>query len=151
MVRRGVFGLPVNADALQVPRVTYSDPELAAIGMGEAEARKTHGDNIRVETFDFAENDRAQAEGDTRGFGKLITTAKGQVLGVTLVGRHAGDHIHIWSLVLSARLKLSQLTGMIAPYPTRGEIGKRLAGQWYTPALFSDRTRKVVSVLKRLV
>ncbi len=151
VVRRGVFGLPVNADALQVPRVTYSDPELAAIGMGEAEARKTHGDGIRVETFHFTENDRAQAEGDTRGFGKLITTAKGQVLGVTLVGRHAGDHIHIWSLVLSARLKLSQLTGMIAPYPTRGEIGKRLAGQWYTPALFSDRTRKVVSVLKRLV
>ena len=149
LVRRAVFALPVNADTLQVPRVTYCDPELAAIGLGEVEARKTHGDDIRVETFDFAENDRAIAEGDTRGFGKLITTTKGKVLGVTLVGRHAGDHIHLWSLVLSAGLKLSQLTSMIAPYPTRGEIGKRLAGQWYTPALFSDRTRALVSVLKR--
>ena len=149
LVRRAVFALPVNADTLQVPRVTYCDPELAAIGLGEVEARKAHGDDIRIETFDFAENDRAIAEGDTRGFGKLITTKKGRVLGVTLVGRHAGDHIHLWSLVLSAGLKLSQLTSMVAPYPTRGEIGKRLAGQWYTPALFSDRTRSLVSILKR--
>lgn len=149
VVRRAVFALPVKADAFQVPRVTYCDPELASIGLGEAEARKAHGDDIRVETFDFAENDRAIAEGDTRGFGKLITTKKGKVLGVTLVGRHAGDHIQLWSLVMSAGLKLSHLTSMIAPYPTRGEISKRLAGQWYTPALFSDRTRKLVSILKR--
>ena len=84
------------------------------------------------------------------GLGKLVTTKKGKVLGVTLVGRHAGDHIHVWALAMSAKLKLSALTGMIAPYPTRGEIGKRLAGMWYTPALFSDRTRKLVSVLKHL-
>ena len=70
------------------------------------------------------------------------------MLGVTLVGRHAGDHIQLWSLALTAGLKLSQLTGMIAPYPTRGEISKRLASAFYTPALFSDRTRKVVSILK---
>lgn len=149
VIRRAVFGLPVNADALQVPRVTYSDPELASIGLGEAEARRIHGQDVRIETFPFADNDRAIAEDDTRGFGKLITTAKGKVLGVTLVGRHAGDHIHLWSLVMSAGLKLSQLTGMIAPYPTRGEINKRLAGQWYTPALFSRRTRALVAVLKR--
>lgn len=149
VVRRAVFALPVNVEGLQVPRVTYCDPELASIGLGEAEAREAHGENIRIETFDFAENDRAIAEGDTRGFGKLTTTKKGKVLGVTLVGRHAGDHIHLWALVMSAGLKLSQLTSMIAPYPTRGEISKRLAGQWYTPTLFSDRTRKLVSILKR--
>lgn len=148
VVRRAVFALPVNADALQTPRVTYCDPQLAAIGLGESEARVIHGDDLRVEHFDFAENDRAIAEGDTRGFGKLITTKKGKILGVTLVGRQAGDHIHLWSLVMSAGLKLSQITSMIAPYPTRGEIGKRLAGQWYTPALFSDRTRRLVAILK---
>ncbi len=148
VVRRAVFALPVNADALQTPRVTYCDPQLASIGLGESEARGIHGDDLRVEHFDFAENDRAIAEGDTRGFGKLITTKKGKILGVTLVGRQAGDHIHLWSLVMSAGLKLSQITSMIAPYPTRGEIGKRLAGQWYTPALFSDRTRRLVAILK---
>jgi len=150
VVRRAIFGLRVNADALAVPRVTYADPEIAAIGLGEAEARRIHGDTVRVEVFPFAENDRAQAEGDTRGFGKLVTTRRGKVLGVTLVGRNAGDHIHVWSLALSAGLKLSKLTGMIAPYPTRGEISKRLAGQWYAPALFSPMTRRLVAVLKRL-
>ncbi|MDP1618042.1 NAD(P)/FAD-dependent oxidoreductase [Phenylobacterium sp.] len=150
VVRRAIFGLPVNADTLQVPRVTYSDPELAAIGLSETEARKAHGDDIRVELVDFAGNDRAIAEGDVRGFGKLITTSRGKILGVTLVGRHAGDHIQLWALALSAGLKLSQITGMIAPYPTRGELNKRLAGQWYTPALFSSRTRKIVALLKHL-
>lgn len=150
VVRRAIFGLPVNADTLQVPRVTYSDPELAAIGLSEAEARQAHGEDIRVEIVEFAGNDRAIAEGDVRGFGKLITTAKGKILGVTLVGRHAGDHIQLWALAMSAGLKLSQVTGMVAPYPTRGEINKRLAGQWYTPALFSSRTRKVGALLKHL-
>jgi len=150
VVRRAIFGLPVNAETLQVPRVTYSDPELAAIGLGEAEARKAHGDDIRVEIVELAGNDRAIAEGDVRGFGKLITTARGKILGVTLVGRHAGDHIQLWALAMSAGLKLSQVTGMIAPYPTRGELNKRLAGQWYTPALFSSRTRRVVALLKHL-
>lgn len=150
LVRRAILAMPVNADALAVPRVTYCDPELAAIGVSEAEARQAHGGDIRVETFHFDDNDRAQAEGDVRGLGKLITTKKGKVLGVTLVGRHAGDHIHVWALAMSAKLKLSALTGMITPYPTRGEIGKRLAGMWYTPALFSDRTRKLVSILKHL-
>lgn len=150
VVRRAIFAMPVNADSLAAPRVTYCDPELAAIGLSEAEARKAHGDQVRIETFHFADNDRAQAEGDVRGLGKLITTKKGKVLGVTLVGRSAGDHIHVWALAMSAKLKLSALTGMIAPYPTRGEIGKRLAGMWYTPALFSDRTRKLVSLLKHV-
>jgi pyruvate/2-oxoglutarate dehydrogenase complex dihydrolipoamide dehydrogenase (E3) component len=151
VVRRAVFGLPVNAEALALPRVTYADPELATIGLSEVDARKAHGDDLRVEQIAFAENDRAQAEGDVRGFGKLVTTAKGKVLGVTLVGRHAGDHIGIWALAMSAGLKLSKLTGMIAPYPTRGEINKRLAGQWYTPALFSDRTRRLVWLLKHFI
>ncbi len=151
VVRRAVFGLPVDARTLALPRVTYCDPELAAIGLSEAEARRQYGENIRIEQIAFAENDRAQAEGDVRGFGKLITKSKGKVLGVTLVGRHAGDHIGTWALAISAGLKLSQLTNMIAPYPTRGEINKRLAGQWYLPALFSNRTRRLVQMLKHLI
>ena len=149
-VRKALFALPINAGALVVPRVTYADPELAAVGLTEAEARKAHGDDIRVLTQPFEDNDRAQAEGDTRGFARLVATKGGKVLGVTIVGAHAGDHIQVWSLALSAGLRLSQLTGMIAPYPTRGEINKRLAGQWYTPTLFSPRTRRVVSLLKHL-
>jgi pyruvate/2-oxoglutarate dehydrogenase complex dihydrolipoamide dehydrogenase (E3) component len=149
-VRRALFASPINADRLVVPRVTYSDPELAAVGLTEAQAREKHGADIKVLVSPFADNDRAQAEGDTRGFGKLILSSRGQILGATLVGARAGDHLAVWTQALTARLKLSGLTGVIAPYPTRGEINKRLAGQFYTPTLFSPGVRRLVSVLKRL-
>jgi pyruvate/2-oxoglutarate dehydrogenase complex dihydrolipoamide dehydrogenase (E3) component len=149
-VRKALFAAPINADALIVPRVTYCSPELASVGLTEAQARAEHGEDIKVLVQPFADNDRAQAEGDIRGFGKLITSKGGKILGVTLVGAHAGDHLPLWVLTMTAGLKLSTLTGMIAPYPTRGEINKRLAGQWYTGALFSPATRRLVSVLKRI-
>ena len=148
-VRKALFAAPINADSLLVPRVTYTSPELAAVGLTEAQARAAHGDDVRVLVQPFADNDRAQAEGDIRGFAKLIASRRGKILGVTLVGAHAGDHLPLWVLTMTTGLKLSQLTGMIAPYPTRGEINKRLAGQWYTGALFSPATRRLVSVLKR--
>ena len=149
-VRKALFAAPINADALIVPRVTYCSPELTSVGLTEAQARAAHGEDIRVLVQPFADNDRAQAEGDIRGFGKLITSKGGKILGLTLVGAHAGDHLPIWVLTITAGLKLSTLTGMIAPYPTRGEINKRLAGQWFTGALFSPATRRLVSVLKRI-
>ncbi|MEO8812404.1 MAG: FAD-dependent oxidoreductase, partial [Caulobacteraceae bacterium] len=149
-IRKALFALPTNADTLVVPRVTYADPELAQVGPTEAEARRIHGDGVRVIVIPFADNDRARTEGDCRGFGKLVATASGKILGVTLVGRHAGDQIGLWSLILSRRLKLSSLTGMIAPYPTRGEISKGMAGQWFAPKLFSPATRRLVAILKHL-
>jgi pyruvate/2-oxoglutarate dehydrogenase complex dihydrolipoamide dehydrogenase (E3) component len=149
-IRNALFRLRVDADKLVVPRITYCDPELAAVGLSEAEARERHGDKVWIERFDFANNDRATAEGDRRGFGKLIAATDGRILGAVIVGAGAGDIIHQWVLAMSAGLKLSKLTGMIAPYPTRGELPKRLAGQYYTPALFSPATRRLVSLLNRL-
>jgi pyruvate/2-oxoglutarate dehydrogenase complex dihydrolipoamide dehydrogenase (E3) component len=149
-VRRALFASPVNVDKLVAPRVTYTDPELAVVGLTETEARAKHGDAIRVISQSFEHNDRAQTEADTRGFGKLITDRKGGVLGAAIVGKDAGDLIQPFVLAMSAGVKLSKLAGMITPYPTRGEIVKRLAGQWYSPILFAPRTRRLVSLLKRL-
>jgi len=150
VVRRSLFALRVNVDRLVVPRVTYCDPELASVGMSEAEARAAHGEDVKIVSIPFHENDRAQAEGDTVGFGKLITTKAGKVLGVSLVGRGAGDQINLWTLAVAQKLSLRSFTDLIVPYPTRGEISKRLAGAWYAPALFAPRTRRLVSVLKHL-
>jgi len=149
-VRRALFASPVNADAMVIPRATYTEPELAVVGLTEAEARARHGEAVKVVTHAFHDNDRAQTEGDTRGFGKLITDRKGRILGAAIVGAHAGDLIQPFVVAMSAGVKLSALAGYIAPYPTRGEIVKRLAGQWYSPILFSPRTRRLVSLLKRL-
>src|SRR5690606_9411406 len=91
VVRKALFASPVNADVLVVPRVTYTDPELAVVGLGEAEARRLHGDAVRVVVQRLSQNDRAQAEGDTRGLAKLITGKGGAILGVGIAARGAGD------------------------------------------------------------
>ena len=149
-VRNALFKTPFRADAKPVPAVTYCSPELAQIGLTEAEAKAAHGDAVTVTHWDFAENDRAQAERTTTGGGKLIVGKGGRLLGASLVGEGAGEAIQLIGLAMSNGLKVQALTGFISPYPTRGEIAKRLAGAYYTPTLFSDRTRRLVGLLQRI-
>lgn len=149
IIRRALFAQATDVEALVVPRVTYTDPEIAAVGLSEADARKLHGDRVQILSVPFNGNDRAIAEGDTRGLGKLILDPNGRILGVAIVGRGAGELIHPWALAMTAKLKLRAFADFIAPYPTRGEIHKRLASAFFSPILFSGRTRALVSLLKR--
>lgn len=150
VVRSALFRLPVRTDRSPIPRVTYADPELAQVGLTEAEAREALGDRLEVIREAFTGNDRAVTEGETAGFLKLMAV-KGRPVGVTIVGRGAGDLILPWVLAMSAGLKLTALTGMIAPYPTRGEISKRAAGSYFTPRLFgSPWPKRVVRLLSKL-
>ena len=146
VIRNALFRLPAKVNYAAVPWVTYTTPELAHVGMGEADARKAHGD-IRVLRFPFAENDRAQAERETDGLVKVVTTRKGIVVGASMVGPHAGELIQSWILPISKRMHIKHMAGVILPYPTLGEVNKRAAGSFYTPTLFSDRTRKIVKFL----
>lgn len=148
-VRRALFAQPVDVEALIAPRVTYTDPEIAAVGLSEAEAREVHGEAVRALSVSFAGNDRAIAEGDARGLARVVLDGKGRILGAGIVGRGAGELILPWALAMTAKLKLRAFTDVIAPYPTRGEIHKRLASAFYSPILFSGRTRALVSLLKR--
>ncbi|MFC1674255.1 dihydrolipoyl dehydrogenase family protein [Pseudomonadota bacterium] len=153
VIRNALFKLPAKAKTHHVPWVTYTDPELAHVGMTEVQAREKFGDKapnkIRVLTWDFAENDRAQAERDTEGSLKAIVTKRGKILGCTIVGAQAGELIQPWVLALEQGLKIGALASTVAPYPTRGEISKRAAGSFYTASLFGERTRKIVQFLMR--
>jgi pyruvate/2-oxoglutarate dehydrogenase complex dihydrolipoamide dehydrogenase (E3) component len=148
VIKNALFRLPAKADHSTVPWVTYTTPELAQVGLTEEEARKSHGE-IRILRWPFHENDRAQAEGVTNGLIKAITTPKGKILGCGIVGPSAGELIQTWVLAMSQNLKIGAIAQMIAPYPTLGEVSKRAAGSYYTPSLFSERTRKIVRFLSK--
>ncbi|MEX1035787.1 MAG: FAD-dependent oxidoreductase [Sneathiella sp.] len=147
VIRNALFRLPAKVDYSAVPWVTFTDPELANVGLTEAAAREQYGDKTRVLTFPFAVVDRARTERQTNGMIKAITTNKGQILGAGIVGAHAGELIHPWGLAITGKLKIGTMASFIAPYPTYGEISKRVAGSYYTPSLFSPRTRAIVKFL----
>jgi pyruvate/2-oxoglutarate dehydrogenase complex dihydrolipoamide dehydrogenase (E3) component len=149
-IRGALFRAPAKLDPAIVPWATYSDPELAQVGLGEREARQKHGDGIRVLRWSFAENDRAHTERATEGLVKAITNARGRILGATIVGPQAGELIQPWCLAISRRLKISALASFVPPYPTLGEAGKRAAGSYFTEALFGPRTQRLVRFLSRL-
>ena len=149
VIRNALFRLPAKVDYRAVPWVTYTDPELAHVGMTEDDARKAHG-TIRVLRHGFAENDRARAEREIEGSVKVITDGRGVIVGASIVGAHAGELVQSWILPIQKKMKVKDVAGLILPYPTLGEANKRVAGSYFTPKLFSDRTRKVVRFLSRL-
>jgi pyruvate/2-oxoglutarate dehydrogenase complex dihydrolipoamide dehydrogenase (E3) component len=147
VLQNALFRLPAKvAGDATVPHVTYCDPELAQVGLTEAAARDA-GHAVTVLRASFADNDRARTERADEGLAKIIVGRRGRILGAGVVGAGAGDLIQPWVLARSAKLKIGSLATMIAPYPTRGEIGKSAAGAWYTPTLFGERTRRLVRFL----
>jgi len=149
VIRNMLFKLPAKVDYSAVPWVTYSDPELAHVGLSEADAIKA-GQEVRVLRWSLAENDRAQAEKRTEGLIKVITSPKGLILGAGIVGLHAGELIQPWILAITQKMKIGAMASMIAPYPTLAEANKRIAGSFYTEKLFSSATRSVVKLLLKI-
>ncbi len=146
VIRHALFRLPVRADYSAIPRVTYTDPELAQVGLSEAEARARHG-RVTIARADFAQNDRAMTERRGEGFAKLMLDRRGRILGATIVGAHAGELILPWTLALGQKLKLASMASMIASYPTLSEIGKRAAGNYFTPIVFGNRVKALAAFL----
>jgi pyruvate/2-oxoglutarate dehydrogenase complex dihydrolipoamide dehydrogenase (E3) component len=151
VIRQIVFGLPAKATTAHIPWVTYTDPELAQVGLTEAQARNEYGAAVTVLKQDFHHNDRAQTEGRAVGLLKLMVV-KGRPVGVSIAGPQAGELIGLWALAITNRMKLSQIAGMVAPYPTLGEISKRAAGSYFTPQLFENpRLKQVVRLIQRFL
>ena len=148
VVRRALFRLPVKVDASLIGWVTFTQPELAHVGLSEAQARTVHGRKIAVLRWPYRENDRAQAERATEGFVKVVTDRRGRILGVDIVGEHAGELIQMWSLAIAQKLNIKAMTGWISPYPTFTEINKRAAYRYYANAASNPWVRKVIGWLK---
>ena len=149
IIRQALLGLPARNRTDHIPHVTYTEPELAQIGPTEAQARETHGGNLEVVRFPYAENDRAIAERKTEGLIKVMVV-RGRPVGVSIAGAQAGELVNLWALVLANKLKMKHVAGMVAPYPTLGEINKRVAGAYFSPRLFDNAmVKRVVGLIQR--
>ncbi|HEY4297624.1 MAG TPA: FAD-dependent oxidoreductase, partial [Paraburkholderia sp.] len=147
VLRHALFRQSISADKDAVPRVTFTDPELAQIGMSETDARQRRL-KIRILRWPYHDNDRAQIERETHGHIKVITTAKGMIVGVTIVGAKAGELISMWTLAIAQKLNVSAIADVVVPYPALTEIGKRAAIEQLTPGLTSPRLRRIIAWLR---
>jgi pyruvate/2-oxoglutarate dehydrogenase complex dihydrolipoamide dehydrogenase (E3) component len=150
VIRNAVFRVPARVDYAALPWVTYTDPELAQIGLTESEARRQHGQDVAVTRFVLADSDRAQAERDAGGLVKVVARRNGRILGASILAPQAGELAHLWVLASEQRLKLKDIAGMLAPYPTWGEANKMAAAEFYKPLLFNLWTRRAVRLLSWL-
>lgn len=148
IIRRALFRLPARINYAALPRVTYTHPELAQVGLTEAQARAA-GHRIETLRWPLSDNDRAVAEGDRVGLVKLVI-GSGRVLGAGILAPNAGEMISLWGLAIAQRIRLRALASQIVPYPTRTEAGKRAAGTFFLPRLFAPRSRQLVRLLTRL-
>ncbi|KIC15282.1 dihydrolipoyl dehydrogenase family protein [Leisingera sp. ANG-DT] len=151
IIRSALFGLPSKAKTSHIPWATYTDPELAQVGLTEMQARDRYGVKLEVARFDYHHNDRAIAERKTKGFIKVMVV-KGRPVGVTIAGHQAGEHIALWSMAIANNLKMSQVAAMVAPYPSMSEINKRVAGAYFSPRLFeSSLVKRAVRFVQRWI
>jgi pyruvate/2-oxoglutarate dehydrogenase complex dihydrolipoamide dehydrogenase (E3) component len=149
VIRHALFRLPVRANDAAIPWVTFTDPELAHVGLTQAQARERHR-AVRVLRWPYHENDRAQTERATKGHIKVVTSKGGKILGATIVGAAAGELITTWTLAIARGLNIRAMAAIVVPYPTLAEIGKRAAITYFIPGLTSPFVRRIIGLLRRL-
>ncbi|MGH7531119.1 MAG: dihydrolipoyl dehydrogenase family protein [Gemmatimonadales bacterium] len=129
VVQNALTPLKARADYRLVPRVTFTDPEVAAIGLTPAEA--SAAGRHEVYRYEFGDLDRAITDGADVGFCKIVTGRRGRIVGATIVGRGAGELIVPIALAMRQGIPLRALANVIYPYPTMSEVVKRTAQAWY--------------------
>ena len=151
LVRSLMFGLPAKARTDHIPWATYTDPELAQVGLTEAQARKKHGDKLTVVRSEYAHNDRANADLRTTGLIKVMVVG-GKPVGASIAGHLAGELIGMWAMAIANGLKMQAISNTVLPYPTYMELNKRAAGAYFSPKLFeSAMVKRVVGLVQRWI
>lgn len=143
VLSNAILHLPRHADYTYLPWCTYADPELASIGMNEKRA-KAAGIHYSVWTEEFKSNDRSLAEGEEVGKIKLLLDEKEKPIGIQILGPRAGDLVSEWVAIMNGKIKLSTIAGSVHPYPTLGEINKKVVGTFFSGKIFSDKVRKAL-------
>lgn len=151
IIRSMLFALPSKQRTDHIPWATYTDPELAQVGLTEAQARAKHGAGVQVVSYDFRHNDRAIANGNRVGRIKVMVV-KGRPVGASILGSQAGELIGLWAMAIANRMKMSAIAATVLPYPTLGEVNKRVAGAYFSPKLFeSPMVKTMVGLVQRFL
>lgn len=148
VLRNALFRLPVRTDPTACPRLVRCQPELASVGLSEAEARRKAGE-IRILRWPFSETEGVQAAGAAEGFVKVLSDARGRILGVTIVGNRAGEQIMPWCLALRNRLNLKEMAALVFPSPTPSEASARAALSFHAPLAAKPGIRRLIGFLRR--
>ena len=149
LIRSMLFGLPSKQRTDHIPWATYTDPELAQVGLTEAQAKKKFGDALEVVRFDFHHNDRLIAERKNKGLIKVMVV-KGRPVGASIAGHMAGELIGMWAMAIANKMKMSAIANTVLPYPTVSEVNKRAAGAYFSPRLFeSASVKRIVGFVQR--
>jgi pyruvate/2-oxoglutarate dehydrogenase complex dihydrolipoamide dehydrogenase (E3) component len=138
-----ILHLPKKADYTYMPWCTYTDPELASIGMNEKRAKEA-GKDYSVWTEQFKANDRSLAEGEETGNIKMILDGKGKPIGVQILGPQAGELLSEWIAIMNGGVKLSAMASAVHTYPTLAEINKRVVGNYFSGKIFSEKVKKTL-------
>ncbi len=141
VVSNAIFHLPRKVDYTFLPWCTYTDPELASVGMNE-KAAQSAGVKYSVWREEFKDNDRSLAEGEKVGKIKMLLDEKEKPIGIQILGPRAGDLVAEWVAVVNGKVKLSTLAAAVHPYPTLGEINKKVAGTFLSEKIFSEKVKK---------
>ncbi|RYE83017.1 MAG: NAD(P)/FAD-dependent oxidoreductase, partial [Hyphomicrobiales bacterium] len=145
-----LFYAPVRQRPELVPHVTYTDPELAEIGLTEAQAKARVKSGVVITRWAFAENDRARADRNGFGAAKLVTDRSGRILGAGIVGNGAGELIALFSLAISRGLSARHLMDLVAPYPTYAEIARRLGLEFHRGLGANPMLRRLAEFVRYL-
>ncbi len=143
VLSNAIFHFPRKADYTYLPWVTYTDPELASIGMNER-AAKAKGIDYSVWSDEFVHNDRSLAEGEKIGKIKMLLDEKEKPIGVQILGPQAGELLSEWVAVMNGKIRLATLASAVHPYPTLAEINKRVAGNLLATKIFSENVKKAL-------
>jgi len=145
LLSNAILHLPRKTDYTNFPWCTYTDPELASIGMNEKRAKEA-GSEYSVWTEEFKTNDRSLAEGEEVGKVKMLLDKKEKPIGIQILGPQAGELVSEWVAVMNGGVKLSKLASAVHPYPTLSEINKRVVGTFFSGKIFSDKVKKALKL-----
>jgi pyruvate/2-oxoglutarate dehydrogenase complex dihydrolipoamide dehydrogenase (E3) component len=148
LIRHLFLRQPIQMNADEIPRVTFTDPELAHIGLTDLQARQRHGP-IRVLRWPYRDNARAQTDRKALGHIKVVTSPRGVILGATIVGAAAGEQITAWTLAIKHRLNIRAFAEIMVPYPTYMEAGRQAALTFFTPRLATNWVKRFINLLRR--